>query len=175
MKKVLILAIVFIMTNMIAQNYCTAQSTTLKRAPNASSAIIGNSIKYKNLEIAQFNFPKEMTWDDANKACTQLGDGWRLPTIEELKIIYKIKDNSANFSQRCYVFVSGTDVYIAGTVQYGNTIRGNGEVANDMEHSAVLWKNDKKIILAKCQSCEATSIAVSGMDVYVGEQLVPLE
>lgn len=81
---------------------------------------------------------------------------------------YKIIDNSANYSQRCYVFVSGTDVYIAGTVQYGNTINGNGEMQNDMENSAVLWKNDKKIILAKCQSCYATSIAVSGMDVYVG-------
>ncbi len=97
------LAIVFIMTNMVVKNYCNAQAVervingTQKKAPNNSSAIIGNSIKFRNLEIVQFNFPKQMTWDDANIACAKLGDGWRLPTIEELKIIYKIKDRIDGF------------------------------------------------------------------------------
>jgi hypothetical protein len=33
----------------------------------------------------------EMTWDEAVKAVKKLGDGWRLPTIEECFMIYKDK------------------------------------------------------------------------------------
>lgn len=86
---------------------------------------------------------------------------------------FKQIDNSANFSRVSDAFVSGTDVYLVGTAQYGNTKRENGELVYDNENSAVLWKNDKKIILAKCHSCVPTSIAVSGIDVYVGGAVGP--
>ena len=33
-----------------------------------------------------------MTWEDAKKACAALGDGWRLPTKDELNILYENKD-----------------------------------------------------------------------------------
>jgi len=33
----------------------------------------------------------EMTWDEAIKAVKKLGDGWRLPTIQECFIIYEDK------------------------------------------------------------------------------------
>ncbi len=33
-----------------------------------------------------------MNWDDAKEACENLGDGWRLPTKDELNILYKNKD-----------------------------------------------------------------------------------
>jgi hypothetical protein len=33
----------------------------------------------------------EMNWFDAKKACEDLGDGWRLPTIKELEYINKSK------------------------------------------------------------------------------------
>jgi hypothetical protein len=33
----------------------------------------------------------KMTWDEAIKAVEKLGNGWRLPTIEELFMIYKNK------------------------------------------------------------------------------------
>ena len=53
--------------------------------------IIGKPIKTGNLEIAQYDFPKKMNWHDAKKACETFGDGWRLPTKDEL--------NSSYFSQ----------------------------------------------------------------------------
>ena len=31
----------------------------------------------------------EMNWDDAMKACADLGDGWRLPTKDELNLLYE--------------------------------------------------------------------------------------
>jgi len=33
-----------------------------------------------------------MTWEDAKKACEALGDGWRLPTKDELNILYENMD-----------------------------------------------------------------------------------
>ena len=53
--------------------------------------IIGKPIKIGDLEITQYDFPKKMNWHDAKKACETLGDGWRLPTKDEL--------NSSYFSQ----------------------------------------------------------------------------
>jgi hypothetical protein len=57
----------------------------------APKIIIGNPIKIEkinkfgyNLEITQYDFPINMNWEDANKACRALGDGWRLPNVPEL-------------------------------------------------------------------------------------------
>lgn len=46
-----------------------------------------------NLEIHPDELGK-MTWDEAVEAVKQLGDGWRLPTILELHLIYnsELKD-----------------------------------------------------------------------------------
>lgn len=35
------------------------------------------------------------SWDDAVKWCSELGEGWRLPTVQELTMLYKLKDNQA--------------------------------------------------------------------------------
>ena len=49
--------------------------------------IIGKPFKIGNIEVAEKDFPKTMNWEDAKKACEALGNGWRLPTMEELKLI----------------------------------------------------------------------------------------
>jgi hypothetical protein len=33
-----------------------------------------------------------MNWDKAKEACANLGDGWRLPTKDELNLIYENKN-----------------------------------------------------------------------------------
>jgi hypothetical protein len=53
--------------------------------------IIGKTIKIGNLEIAQNDFPKEMNWLDAKKVSESLTKGWRLPSKDELYILYKNK------------------------------------------------------------------------------------
>jgi len=50
--------------------------------------LIGIPIKFGNLEVAQYEFPNKMNWDDAKKACEALGYGWRLPNQDELKTLY---------------------------------------------------------------------------------------
>jgi hypothetical protein len=59
-----------------------------------SSNVIGDPIRLGNLEIAQHDFGKKMSWKDARNACIALGEGWRLPTREELTFIYG--DNYGN-------------------------------------------------------------------------------
>lgn len=44
----------------------------------------------------------EMTWDEANSACVKLGEGWRLPSLDELKIISRelYECNMGNFQSQ---------------------------------------------------------------------------
>ncbi len=51
--------------------------------------IIGKPVKIGNLEIAQYDFPNILNWVDANKACEELGNGWRLPSAQELDYLYQ--------------------------------------------------------------------------------------
>lgn len=60
--------------------------------------IIGKSIKFQNLEIAEHDFKNRMNWDDATKVCSRLGDGWRLPTKDELNLIYQNQSKIGKFS-----------------------------------------------------------------------------
>ena len=63
---------------------------------------IGNSIKVGNLEIAQNDFPNKMNWLESKSACTKLGDGWRLPSIEELNLLYKERNTIGGFKYDIY-------------------------------------------------------------------------
>mgnify|MGYP000138273031 CR=1 FL=1 len=51
-----------------------------------------STIKIGNLEIMTEDLGR-MRWDAAKKACADIGDGWRLPTKDELNILYKMKIN----------------------------------------------------------------------------------
>jgi len=47
-------------------------------------------VRGKALKVADEDFPKSMSWDNAIAAVAALGDGkWRLPTMEELRAIYQ--------------------------------------------------------------------------------------
>ena len=39
----------------------------------------------------------QMNWEEANKACADLGDGWRLSTTFELESIFRHKDKIGRF------------------------------------------------------------------------------
>lgn len=41
------------------------------------------------IQVANQDFINELFWEDAKKACQNLGNGWRLPTIEELQAMYE--------------------------------------------------------------------------------------
>lgn len=49
------------------------------------------------IEVYPHDLPRTMTYLDAVKEIEKLGDGWRIPTIEELRKMYKIKDVIGGF------------------------------------------------------------------------------
>lgn len=44
----------------------------------------------------------EHTWKDAKKVCKELGDGWRLPTREELHLMWLNRDTIGGFADAFY-------------------------------------------------------------------------
>ena len=92
-------------SNKVNSNYVRAVSV---RALEQSVAkltkqnIIGKSFKIGNLEIAQYDFPGTMNWNDAKIACEALGDGWRLPSLDELNILYQNKVAIGGFESTNY-------------------------------------------------------------------------
>ena len=74
---------------------CSSPSDSKYGPPLSTSEqikIIGKPIRIGNIEVAQYDFPKTMSWYDADESCKGLGDGWRLPTKDELNLLYKNKD-----------------------------------------------------------------------------------
>jgi hypothetical protein len=66
------------------------------------SQIIGKTTKIGKIEIAQNDFSWQMDLDEAIKTCEQLGNGWRLPTKDELNIIFKNKSTIKGFIKQKY-------------------------------------------------------------------------
>ena len=54
-----------------------------------------------------------MTWDDAKESCAELGDGWRLPTKEELNFLYENKDEIGGLALNYYWSSSEFDNFFA--------------------------------------------------------------
>lgn len=72
--------------------------------------IIGKSIKIEKLEVAQNDFPKMMYWELAIKSCSKLGEGWRIPTESELKILFLNKDEYPLNMRKAYWSSSDLDL-----------------------------------------------------------------
>ena len=75
-----------------------------KTQSNTSSEdnIIGEPIRIGRIEVAQYDFPKAMKWDDAREVCKKLGKGWRIPTKSEINLLYKNKDKIGGFVKDYY-------------------------------------------------------------------------
>ena len=65
-------------------------------------SVIGKPIRLQNFEVAQYDFEEEMTWEKAKAECYRLGKGWRLPTKNELNVIYKNQDRIGGFAGNRY-------------------------------------------------------------------------
>ena len=64
--------------------------------------IIGKTVKIHNLEIAQFDFPYKLNWQDAKNSCESLGSGWRLPNYDEFDLIIRYNKKIENYTEGCY-------------------------------------------------------------------------
>ncbi len=92
--------------------------------PQSAASIIGKPFTLGNLIIAQNDFPYEMGWNKATALCTKLGDGWRLPTKEELKEIYLNQQKIGRFSMANYWSSSENDYILAWNI---TMVNGGGD------------------------------------------------
>jgi formylglycine-generating enzyme required for sulfatase activity len=67
-----------------------------------SNEIIGKPFKIDNFEVAQNDFRNKMNWDDAKKACAALGNGWRLPTKDEMYILSENSNKIGEYARGAY-------------------------------------------------------------------------
>ena len=82
MKKLLIIPMLFACYMVMGQN---------------AAKIIGKPYQLKNIEVARNDFKNVQTWNDAIAKCKGLGEGWRLPTLDELNKLYNNKDKIGGF------------------------------------------------------------------------------
>ncbi len=102
-----------------------------------SSEIIGKTFKIGKLEVAQFDFPKRLIWNDAKKACTGLGNGWRLPTKDELNLLYINKDKIGGFDGNYYWSSTDGGFNDAWEQSFGSGTQGNFRKTLDLYVRAV--------------------------------------
>lgn len=97
----------------------------------------------KGIEVAGSNL-EPMTWDEAVKACEALGDGWRLPTKDELNWMYEHKDEIGGFG-------SG---WFWSSTQYNDFFNGWRQRFYDGQQGHLYYKNKKSAVRA-CRDVEA--------------------
>jgi hypothetical protein len=90
-----------------------------------TTEIIGNSTKIGALEIAEFDIPYTMTSVEAENACIEIGDGWRLPTVEELGVIFGNRDKIKGLKEKGYYYWSSTKTELGESkVSYYDSMMG---------------------------------------------------
>ena len=87
MKKLLIIPMLFACYMVMGQN---------------AAKIIGKPYQLKNIEVAQHDFPNAQTWNDAIAKCKGLGNGWRLPTSDELNKLYNNRKKIGGFKDNYF-------------------------------------------------------------------------
>ena len=76
-----------------------------------------------NLDIYPYDINR-LNWNDGVRACEFLGNGWRLPTKNELNSIYINKAMIGGFASDNYWSSSKTDTNNAWTQYFGNGAQG---------------------------------------------------
>ena len=85
-----------------SENYEQRQQVSNNVGFQSNNRVTGIPIKLGNLEVAQYDFPNAMNWYKAKDACTKLGNGWRLPTKDELDKIYQNRNRIQSFTTGNY-------------------------------------------------------------------------
>lgn len=119
---------------------CAETKEVRREETKESNASI--KIQEIGLEVMTKDLGK-MIWEDAMGACADLGDGWRLPTKDELEKIYKYRDKIGGFASNYYYWSS---------TEYGNDFAwyfnfGDGSMFN-YSKSYAYYKSDTYYVRA---------------------------
>jgi len=118
MKKILYIGIILMLAS------CGADATESATSNQSDVAAEGESttstIKIGNIEVMTEDLTTEdlggpdvgeMNWNEAKEACAKVGDGWRLPTKDELNILYENMDKIGGFTDEEYWSSTEGDFY----------------------------------------------------------------
>ena len=81
---------------------------------------------FEAFEVYHEDLKGHYTWDEAKEACEALGEGWRLPTKEELNEMYKKRDVVGGFASNYYWSSTENDNYVAWTQNFSTGFQGYG-------------------------------------------------
>ena len=85
-----------------SENYEQRQQFSNNGGFQSNNRVTGIPIKLGKLEVAQYDFPNAMNWYKAQDACIKLGNGWRLPTKDELDKLYQYRNRIQSFTTGNY-------------------------------------------------------------------------
>lgn len=90
----------YLLTTLITLAACDEFKTATNQAEmvSAPNDMVGNPTTVNNIEVAQYDLPGIMTHAEAKVESEKIGNGWRLPTLAELKMLYQNKDQIQNFA-----------------------------------------------------------------------------
>ena len=92
----------------------------------------GQSCSSRQVHVAEMDFEFQLSWSLARTECSRLGKGWRLPTKEELEVIYKelhIK-GKGNFKDSEYWSSMEGDLYESWVFDFNQGSAGYNETHN---------------------------------------------
>ena len=89
------------------------------------ASVSKNPYKLGNIEVASTDLGDPNTWDMAKARADGIGNGWRLPTDQELKEIYKNKKEIGGFSVDVYWSSEEKDMMNAHTLNFSNGAVGS--------------------------------------------------
>jgi hypothetical protein len=114
----------------------TQTNKEVKFQINKKNDFIGIPIKFKYIEVAQYDIPKICTYDEALKIAKNIGNGWRLPSKDELLKMYE-------FRNKIKEFVWG-DYYLTNEI-YGSNLIFTVEFADGKLDKSLRYFNGNEI------------------------------
>ena len=94
---------------------------------------ITNPITGDELQVANQDFSDQMTWEEAKRACNELGSGWRLPNKQELLEIYEKLHEKGQGNFKAAYYWSSTETASASAWLF---YFGNGSAYNATKDNA---------------------------------------
>ena len=80
----------------------TAKILAFKSKTEKATQIRVSTFVVGEIEVAPFDLPCGGTYAHAMRAIDSIGEGWRLPSVEEMKLLFENKDKIGGFTANYY-------------------------------------------------------------------------
>ena len=96
--------------------------------------IINSPTPGKRIQVFPNHFEEQMDWHNAEKSCNELEKGWRLPTKDELKLMYEQLHRKGIGNFKASLYWSGSE---SGKEQAWYFVFGSGGAINKRNKTVV--------------------------------------